>query len=365
MAKVSKRRGRYVLDFYDNKGKRQRQTLKEGTTLKDAKGKLREIEDKLRNRTYIPEKKIPLFSLVAKDWLNQKKMNVRLSTWDMYEGHVRLHLDDFKDMKVNRITTAKAEKFIIQKRSAGMNLTTLKKVIVTFNQIMKYAVRHGYIDYNSVRDAERPKKQGQMTESDIQVLTPSQIKVLLDATINLKYKTLFMLAAMAGARQGEILGAKWSDIDWNTCQIHIQRTFTKGAWYEPKTKASNRKIDIGPKMIAELKKWKIACPPNDLNLIFPNKAGKPMNADNLRNRHFCPALKNAGLHRIRFHDLRHTYASLLIEQGENLKYIQSQLGHADPTVTLKVYAHLMKPVNPQSARKLEDVVFNRSQNGHK
>ena len=92
-------------------------------------------------------------------------------------------------------------------------------------------------------------------------------------------------------------------------------------------------------------------------MVFPNKAGGPINHNNMVNRHFNPALKAAGLPKIRFHDLRHTYASLLIEQGENIKYIQNQLGHSSPTVTWNVYAHLMKPVNQEAACKLEKTVF--------
>jgi len=73
-------------------------------------------------------------------------------------------------------------------------------------------------------------------------------------------------------------------------------------------------------------------------------------------RHFYPALEAAKCPKIRFHDLRHTYASLLIEQGENIKYIQSQLGHASPVVTLSVYAHLMNPVNQEAACRLENAI---------
>ena len=77
----------------------------------------------------------------------------------------------------------------------------------------------------------------------------------------------------------------------------------------------------------------------------------------MASRHYQPALKDAGLPKIRFHDLRHTYASLLIEQGENIKYIQTQLGHSSPTVTLNIYAHLMKSTNQESAYRLEKVIL--------
>ena len=82
-----------------------------------------------------------------------------------------------------------------------------------------------------------------------------------------------------------------------------------------------------------------------------------MYQSHMLSRHFRPALKAAGLEGIRFHDLRHTHASLLIDQGENIKYIQAQLGHSSPTLTLEVYAHLIKPINQEAARKLERTVF--------
>jgi integrase len=156
------------------------------------------------------------------------------------------------------------------------------------------------------------------------------------------------------------LGLRWSDVDWFNNQIHIQRTYNNQSWYDVKTETSNRKIDLGPAMMTELKKWKLACPPCDLDLVFPNEAGGPINHNNMCYRYFEPALKKTGIGKVRFHDLRHTYASLLIEQGENIKYIQNQLGHSSPTVTLNVYAHLMKPVNQEAACRLENSIFETS-----
>ena len=168
------------------------------------------------------------------------------------------------------------------------------------------------------------------------------------------------MAVFSGVRQGELLGLKWSDVDWKNNQIHIQRTFTKGEFFATKTKTSNRKIDLGPNVMTELKKWKLACPKNKLGLIFPNGEGNPMNYSNMVNRYFKTTIGEAEVPDIRFHDLRHTYASLMIAQGENLKYIQTQLGHSSPTVTLNVYAHLMKPTNQEAACRLENAVFGES-----
>jgi len=357
MACITKRRGRYVIDFYDNQGKRKRQALKKGTTKKQAKDMLREIEDKLARGIYLPDKKIPTFAKVAKDWLEYKKLNLRQSTWSVYEGHTRNHFGEFDQIKINRITTARVEKFIASRQKQGTHIMTLRKTLVSLGQIFSYAVRHKYIDYNPARDAERPKGQGNTKKQKIRVLTPDEINALMEAESALEYKTLFQLATFCGARQGELLGLKWPDVDWINNQVHIQRTFNNQVWYDVKTETSNRKIDLGPAMMTALKKWRLACLQSKLDLIFPNKAGGPINHNNLVNRHFNPTLKVAGLPKIRFHDLRHTYASLLIEQGENIKYIQSQLGHSSPSVTLDVYAHLMRPCNQESARRLENTVF--------
>jgi len=109
--------------------------------------------------------------------------------------------------------------------------------------------------------------------------------------------------------------------------------------------------------MTELKKWKLACPKNELGLLFPDNSGNFMDQSNMLKRHFFPVINKIGIRKIRFHDLRHTYASLLIEQGENIKYIQSQLGHSSPTVTLDVYAHLMKPYNQEAVIRLENTIF--------
>jgi len=155
--------------------------MPKGTTKKKATEKLREVEDQLRRGIYLPDKKIPTFKQVAKDWVEFKKPNLRDSTWSVYEGHIRNHFDDLNPVKINRITTAKVEKWITYQCDEEMNIGTIKKILVTLGQIMTYAARNGYIDHNPVREAERPRGNGEKEEVKIRVLTPIEIKAFLNA----------------------------------------------------------------------------------------------------------------------------------------------------------------------------------------
>ena len=159
MACITKRRGRWVIDFYDQHGKRRWITLPGGTTKNKAREELRAIEEMVARKTYLPTKKIPLFSEVAQDWIGFKRSKLRASTWEVYEGHVRNHFTDMDSLKINQVTTAIIEKFVMTRQAQGMKIGTLRKILVTLGQILSYAVRHKYLDHNPLNEAERPRKQ--------------------------------------------------------------------------------------------------------------------------------------------------------------------------------------------------------------
>jgi integrase len=234
------------------------------------------------------------------------------------------------------------------------------KILRTLGAVMKYAVRSKYVTHNPLKEIERPKGRCEIesdADEDLQVYQPAEIPRLLDAALNEKHKTVLMLAVMSGLREGELIGLKWTDIDWINKQVQVRRSCVRGVFYKPKTKTSRRNVDIGLKMIAQLRSWKVACPPNKLDLVFPSNAGTPLDGCHLMRRVFAPAAKRAGLKRIRFHDLRHTYASIQIEKDVHPKYLQAQLGHSSIKVTLDVYGHLMKGSNPEAANAMEDEIF--------
>ena len=153
-----------------------------------------------------------MFSKVARDWIEYKRPKLRETTWKVYEGHVRNHFRDLDSLRINRVTVATIEKFITARQVEGMNLGTLRKILVTLGQILNYAVRHKYLDHNPWREAERPRGQAQLQDDnkacqDLRILTPAQINAFLAQLDEPKYRTLLMLAVFSGARQGELLGS--------------------------------------------------------------------------------------------------------------------------------------------------------------
>jgi integrase len=380
MACLVKRRGRYIIDFYDQTGKRRWKTLKEGTTKARAKDELRVVEDMVSQGVYLPARKVPTFKEIRKQWLEYKQAYLRETTYEVYETNAKHHLAGLDELRITQITPAVIEKFIAamqkkhkmipkgRKKEGDMvpytmsekkiSLGTVKKVLALLHQVMAYAVRHRLIDHNPVRDAERPRSQGKEGhKKQIAILNPDQIRAFLDKVSEQKYRVLFLTAIMTGARQGEILGLKWSDVDFQKKQIHINRTFNHGRFFTPKTQGSTRRIDLSPMVLRELAAWKLKCGGREGDPVFQNEAGQPLNYSNMVQRYFLKALKDAEIPRVRFHDLRHSYASLLLSQGENIKYIQTQLGHSSPMVTLNVYSHLLKDSNQEAACRLENYIF--------
>ena len=356
MACIRKRRGKWVIDYYDQFGKRHWETCK---NKKEAEQRLAKRLLEVANESYRPENRAKRFDEIAKEWFETIVVpNRHPNTIRQYKTHLEKHLIPyFGSIRLTRIDVKAIETYMAYKFREGIiNKVTINKTIVTLGAILKYAVRHRYIDSNPVQNVEKYRRSPEKFEEKIHYLTPEQIRLLLDNSTD-RYRILFMTAVLTGMREGELFGLKWSDIDWNANQVCVNRTFSRGRFYPPKTKASKRRIDLPPELVTELKKWRLRCPKSELDLVFPNSVGNPENHGNMLRRGFYPALRRAGLPRIRFHDLRHTYASLLIQQGEHPKYIQQQMGHSSIKVTMDTYGHLMEATNYEAAKRLGETIF--------
>ena len=147
------------------------------------------------------------------------------------------------------------------------------------------------------------------------------------------------------------------DIDRAAKEVHVRRQYTDGRFSELKTKISRRRIGLSEQLLVALQKWKLKCPKGILDLVFPNGAGNPENHGNLLRRGFYPSLRRAKLRQVRFHDLRHTFASFLIAKNVHPKRIQALMGHSSIKVTMDVYGHLMKDADNEAAEQIADLIF--------
>jgi integrase len=178
-----------------------------------------------------------------------------------------------------------------------------------------------------------------------------------------------VLALNTGMRQGELLALKWDDVDLERGVLRVRRTLTReGGFFalgEPKTRKSRRAIRLTAaavealrahlsRQLAEMERMSSLYQPG--GLVFATETGTIINPSNLRNRSFKPLLKRASLRLIRFHDLRHTCATLLLSKNVNPKVVSEMLGHASVRITLDTYSHLMPDMQETAARALEDAL---------
>jgi integrase len=178
-----------------------------------------------------------------------------------------------------------------------------------------------------------------------------------DKLVTNNYRLLISFALFTGCRAGEILGAAWKYIDWDSGEFNVRRAFREGHFQEPKTRTSYRSIALPAFLLKELRAWRLACPKSPHDLIFPNLDGRPMSYSNLITRGFHPARKRACIRKIRFHDLRHTFASLMISNGEDIVSVSRLMGHANASFTFNVYCHMLPRKRDPIGDRLASLVF--------
>ncbi|WP_246204141.1 site-specific integrase [Pallidibacillus pasinlerensis] len=198
-----------------------------------------------------------------------------------------------------------------------------------------------------------------------------EVRRFLEVAKESHYYMVYFIALTTGMRQGEILGLSWNDINFDDGVIHVRQTLSKdGKKIIPSTKTASgtRSIAMPDELIIALKQHKISQGKHrlqlgplyqDMNLVNSSEKGTPINASNLR-RNFSIFIKKANVKKIRFHDLRHTHATLLLKQGVHPKIVSERLGHADTRITLDRYSHLLPNMQKDTAREFGKMLFGQS-----
>lgn len=258
----------------------------------------------------------------------------------------------FGEKHLENILPSDVQKYIAKRFEQGKASGTVRKQVVLLRSMLNLAIEWDYLKVNPIVKVKLPREE----YKEIQPMTPEEIKLFFDV-LDDEWRPLFHTLIFTGMRLGELLALQWSDIYWSKDIIRVQRSAWNGQFVEPKTRGSIRSITMSPSLKSVLFKLFQDREITEMNLVFPNENGHMIGSSNLRQRIFEPALKAAGLRKIRIHDLRHTYASLLIAQGENLKYIQKQLGHTSITTTVDRYGHLMPDAHNGVGERLDAAIF--------
>ncbi len=200
-------------------------------------------------------------------------------------------------------------------------------------------------------------------------LSESEVRTLLEVARGDRFEALYALAITTGLRRGELLGLRWDDVDLERGTLRVNRALVREggrhAVGETKTRRGRRQVNLTPGTVNALRahrkhqleeKIRLAGLYEDRGLIFSTQRGTPINPENLVKRSFKPLLKRAGLPEIRFHDLRHTCATLLLGRGVHPKLVQELLGHATIAMTLDTYSHYLPSMGDQAAGVMGDAL---------
>jgi integrase len=238
------------------------------------------------------------------------------------------------------------------------------------SQSLKYAVRQGYLGRNPAElvDPPSPRKKTMLT------LTPAEVEVLLDAAQDSHYYPVIYTAVSTGLRQAELLGLRWRDIDLDMLSISVSQVLYKRKgicqFNEPKTSHSRRRISMTPKLALFLREYRAESESLHQqlgqslsldSLVFASVEGKPIDPGVL-SHDFAKVVKRAGLEGVRFHDLRHTFASLMLLRGAKPKVISEALGHSSVAFTMDTYSHIIEGMQ-EDAMVLLDAVLPAGKNG--
>lgn len=364
MACVKQRRGKWVADWRDDDGRRY---WKSFDTQEEANIHLGKVTERLRRGTFRRPAEVPTFTQVAADWLADKEPRVRIATYAQYQVHVEVHLSDaLGHLRIDTIRVKHLEDFRESRLRAGLAPQTVNKLLTTAAAIFAYAGRHEYVDRNPAEYVERCRRHTEEVSVDApaavaidegqadptHVLSIEQARAMVAHAEAGFYQTFLLTAVLTGARVGELTGLTWADVDLGAGKLHIRRSVswakrrgvktTEARFYKPKTKHSARAVPMLPELAAALRRWKLQCPPNPHNLLFPSADGTPKHRSTITHEGLRPALEAAKLPRVGLHSLRHTFASTLLMAGRTAPEVAKLCGHAGPDVTNRVYAHWLK-----------------------
>ena len=351
---------------YDENGKKRRVKKQGFRTKKEAEVFVTETLTK-KNHGYIaPTNTNILFKDFITQWFNDyKSLSIGINTRTNYLSRINTHIiPKLGHYKLTDITNNIIQNFyndLINKEK--LNPSSAKKILETLNNCFKYAQKNKLI-YTVPTEIETIK----INKKEIEFWTENELKFFLEEIKDTYLYTPILIASMTGVRVGELCGIRWCDIDLENGYININNQVIQDKNSKKlilssilKTSTSKRSISIPKLLITHLEGIKAQINPNKLDCIILNRQNEICNPRNISMEFTKKVDKYPNINQISIHSLRHTHATLLILNGENIKVISDRLGHKDISVTLNTYTHVMEDMKKDTA-KLLDSLFNNSTN---
>ena len=339
-----------------------------GKTQQEVRQKLTKVTAEIDEGTYIAPSKMTVAQWMDM-WLEAYVRHaVKQYTYEAYERDTRNCIKPaLGKVSLSSLNALQIQNFYNSLIERGLSPKTVKNVHGVLHEALERAVKLGMVKYNPTNGTELPKVQ----RKPIHPLEDEAIQAFLEAIKGVKYERLFYTDLFSGLREGEILGLTWDCVDFDREQLLVNKQLQKskkvGGKYVlvPTKNSRTRSVTVASSVMTALKEqqqwqeemklqlgdeWK-----NDWNLVFTHENGA----------HLCPftvyirfkeIVRKLGLPEVRFHDLRHTFAVLSLENGDDLKTLQDNLGHATASFTLDVYGHVSRRMRQQSADRMEQYI---------
>jgi integrase len=354
----------YVLNFKDDNGKRKQKRKRGFKTKKEATEDLRTLESEIIQGTFI-EASLVYFNAYIQEWLRVKQATISNQTASMYKDAIKNHIaQSFGEIPLSKLKPMHIQRFITDLQEKNLADSTIRRTFNIVNACLNYAVKLGDVPKNVASVVDKPK----VSRKEMKIWGMEQIRSFLIVSKKDRLFGIFYLAVMTGLRQGELLGLRWSDIHFKDRTLSIYQTLEhsgKRIKEGAKTKSSIRSVSLSPstmevlyehKIQQENERERLGMTYKEHNLVFCTQTGLPLNPRNLL-RSFDRLIEKANIPKIRFHDLRHIHASLMISQNEPLKLIAERLGHSKITTTIDTYGHLLPNMQREASDRLDHTIF--------
>lgn len=353
-----------VVDVPPKPGQKRKQDwIPAGTSKHEAELKLPEILKKINAGEYIEASKATLAEYLEK-WLEHIKANVRPSTFSIYQWAVRKYISPLLGHhRLDKLRPLTIQLFYSSVAGGELSPTSVHYLHRVLNQSLKQAVKWQVIAHNPCDAVEAPKKR----KYQAQVLNAEQISLLLDSIRETNIHLPVLLAAMAGLRRGEICGLRWKDVDLERGILSVRNTLDwnngKLTLSSVKTSTSMRPVKLPKNVLEVVRRQRLAQKENRLALglqyqdqgfVWAWDDGRPHDPDYLY-KQFRKVLQRLGLPAVRFHDLRHSHATLLLQEGIPIKVVSERLGHSSTQFTQDIYSHVLPNMQDAAAAAMDNL----------